>query len=218
MTGNIYPPSPKIDHFVMGCHHLAAGQAELQARLGIAIPDGGKHPVMSTHNALIQAGGDIYFELIAIDPEAPPPDRPRWFSLDDPKTHAHIDIKPRALCWVVGVHDLDAFAAQSPINLGRILSLARGNLRWRLTVPDDGHLPMGGLIPGFIEWPDGKNPSQDMPDNALRLNQITISSPEPHQMTELMTVLGIDGLANVVKGSAGLSFDVKTPKGRVILD
>ncbi len=218
MVSDIHYTYPKIDHIVMACCHLSEGQAELQSRLGIAIPDGGKHPMMSTHNALIQAGGDIYFELIAIDPEAPPPDRPRWFSLDDPKTHAHIDTKPRALCWVVGVHDLDAFAAQSPINLGRILSLSRGDLRWRLTVPDDGHLPMGGLIPAFIEWPDGKNPCKHMPDNALRLNQITISSPEPHQMTELMTVLGIDGLANVVKGSAGLSFDVKTPKGRVILD
>ena len=77
---------------------------------------------------------------------------------------------------------------------------------------------MGGLIPAFIEWPDGKNPCKHMPDNALRLNQITISTTEPHQITELMTALGIDGLANVVKGTAGLRFDVNTPDGRIILD
>ena len=30
--------------------------------------------------------------------------------------------------------------------------MTRGALSWRLTVPDDGHMPGGGTIPHVIEW------------------------------------------------------------------
>ncbi len=169
---------------------------------------------MSTHNALIQAGGDTYFELIAIDPHAPPPGRKRWFSLDNPATQAYFESRPRALCWVVSVRDLDALVAKSPIYLGEILSSARGDLSWRLTVPKDGHLPLDGLMPAFIEWPDGQNPCHRMPDKGVRLNQITISSPEPDQISDLMMSLGVSHLAHIVEGATGLRFDMTTPAWR----
>jgi hypothetical protein len=37
---------------------------------------------MGTHNRLLKLGEGFYLELIAIDPQAPPPGRPRWFGLD----------------------------------------------------------------------------------------------------------------------------------------
>ncbi len=219
MTANIlHSLQPQLDHIVMGCCDLADAKADIETRCGVSVPDGGKHPMMSTHNALMQAGGNTYFELIAIDPAAPAPDRRRWFSLDDPATEAHIAARPRALCWVVGVRDLDALKAISPIDLGRILNVTRGDLHWRLTVPDDGHLPTGGLLPAFIEWPDGKNPCHNMPDMGVRLNQITISTPEPEVIADLMAACGVSGFANIVKGKKGLRFDMTTPYGMVTLD
>lgn len=209
---------PRIDHFVVGCHTLAEAKNDMQSQLGVIMPDGGKHPMMSTHNALLQAGGDIYFELIAIDPDAPPPVRVRWFSLDDPATQNHFEKRPRALCWVVSVSDLDELVAKSPVDLGEILSVSRGDLSWRLTVPEDGHLPMDGLLPAFIEWPDGQNPCHRMADMGVRLQHITISYPEPEQISKLFATLEIDGLANIVAGEKALRFEISTPHGDVILD
>ena len=40
---------------------------------------------MGTHNRLLGLGTNVYLEVIAIDTEAAPPARPRWFSLDTPE-------------------------------------------------------------------------------------------------------------------------------------
>lgn len=87
----------------------------------------------------------------AIDPEAPAPGRTRWFTLDDPATQARLKVGPRVLCWVVGTDGLDAVIAASPVDLGEVVFFQRGERTWRLTVPADGHLPEGGLLPALIE-------------------------------------------------------------------
>ena len=58
--------------------------------LGVEVPQVSKHDMMSTHNCVMQAGNDRFFELIAIDPEAPDPGRARWFTLDDPDTRKRL--------------------------------------------------------------------------------------------------------------------------------
>lgn len=58
----------------------------VQKTLGITMSPGGKHDLMSTHNCVMQAGNETFFELIAIDPDAPEPSRTRWLTLDDPAT------------------------------------------------------------------------------------------------------------------------------------
>jgi len=102
-------------------------------------------------------GDGSFFELIAIDPEGPKPAQPRWYSLDDPATKERLIKRPRALTWVVNTDDLDSVVAHSPVDLGEIIPVQRGDLTWRLTVPKDGHLAGEGLIPAFIEW-DQKPP------------------------------------------------------------
>ena len=128
----------KIDHFAIGANNLEQGISFLQEKLGIKIPRGGKHPAMSTHNCLAQSANSSFIELISIDPEAPDPGRVRWFTLDDPKTQAQVAEAPKALCWVVNTDDLDAVIAASPVDLGEVLELSRGDLSWKLTVPKDG--------------------------------------------------------------------------------
>ncbi len=74
----------KIDHIAIGTSSLEQGIAAMKQSLGVELPRGGKHDTMSTHNCVMQAGNDSFFELIAIDPEAPAdPGRTRWFSLDE---------------------------------------------------------------------------------------------------------------------------------------
>ena len=101
----------KIDHFAVGTSSLAAGVAALEPTLGVTVPDGSKHTLMSTHNCVMQAGNESFFELIAIDPDAPDPGRARWFTLDFPDTQNKIAERPRALCWVVSTDKLDELVA-----------------------------------------------------------------------------------------------------------
>ena len=208
----------QIDHFTAGTASLAEGQATLKDVLGLEVPQGSKHDAMSTHNCVCQAGNESFFELIAVDPDAPDPGRIRWFTLDDAATQAKIADRPRALCWVVNTTDLDAVVAASPVDLGEIVHFQRGDRTWRLTVPADGSLPEGGLIPAFIEWSPGPHPSTGQQDIGLRLQKISLQHPEPEALAKTLAALGVDHLAEISKGERSLSFVVETPGGVVTID
>ena len=208
----------KIDHFAIGTSSLAAGVAALEPVLGVTVPDGSKHTLMSTHNCVMQSGNETFFELIAIDPDAPDPGRARWFTLDFPETQDKIAERPRALCWVVSTDRLDELVANSPVRLGEIVTFVRGERSWRLTVPEDGHLPEGGLLPGFIEWSPGPHPSTAQQNLGVTLTHVRLSSPDPDGLKAKLAALGVDHLAEVRQGEAGLSFVLDTPNGEVILD
>nr|WP_300017286.1 VOC family protein [uncultured Roseobacter sp.] len=86
-----------MDHFAIGADTLEQGVADMETKLGVTVPRGGKHDAMSTHNCVMQAGNESFFELIAIDPNAPAdPGRVRWFTLDDPATQTRLKVRPRA--------------------------------------------------------------------------------------------------------------------------
>lgn len=208
----------RIDHFTIGAHDLPSGIAAMEQVMGVTMPAGGKHPAMSTHNCLTSTGTGQFMEMIAIDPDAPAPDRIRWFSLDEDRTKTRLAERPRALCWVVDTDDLDALVANSPIDLGEIISLSRGDRTWRLTVPRDGSLGEQGLIPAFIEWSPGPHPSTVQQDLGIRLEEITLTHPEADNLRATFKALAIDHLVTIKQGPIALSFDVTTPKGRVTLD
>ena len=211
-------PNNKIDHFAIGAASLEQGVAAMRDALGVEVPRGGKHEAMSTHNCVMQAGNESFFELIAIDPDAPEPGRARWFTLDDPTTRARLQDRPRALCWVVGTDDLDAVIAASPVDLGEVVLFTRGDRSWRLTVPVDGSLPMAGLLPAFIEWSPGPHPSTGQQELGVTLERVQLSHPDPEALRETLVQLGIDHLAELSQGAPALSFALNTPKGRVVLD
>lgn len=206
----------KIDHFAIGASDLDSGTAWLKDQLGVDIPRGGKHAAMSTHNCVAQSGNNSFLELIAIDPDAPDPGRTRWFTLDNPQTQAKLAQGPRALCWVVNTDDLDAVIAASPVDLGEVLELSRGDLSWRLTVPKDGSLAEGGLLPAFIEWSMDTHPSANMQDIGITLETVKLTHPDPAALTEMLDKLNITHLVEVAEGERGLSFLVNTPDGQQV--
>ncbi len=208
----------RIDHFTVGTAVLMAGQSALTEMLGVTVPKGSKHDAMSTHNCVCQAGNESFFELISIDPDAPDPGRNRWFTLDEQKTQARIAERPRALCWVVNTPNLDAVVAASPIDLGEIVHFQRGDRTWRLTVPKDGSLPEGGLVPAFIEWSPGPHPSAGQQDIGLRLSSIRLTHTDPEMLRGVLQRLGVDHLAEIAEGPRGLEFEVTTPAGQFTLD
>ncbi|MBL8477737.1 MAG: VOC family protein, partial [Sterolibacteriaceae bacterium] len=91
------------DHLVLAARDLDAGAAWLERQLGATLTGGGKHARMGTHNRLLKLGERFYLELIAIDPQASPPGRPRWFDLD--RLELPVD-RPRLIHWVARSDDI----------------------------------------------------------------------------------------------------------------
>ncbi|QMU59178.1 MAG: VOC family protein [Boseongicola sp.] len=207
-----------IDHFAIGAASLEQGVEAMKEALGVEVPRGGKHDAMSTHNCVMQSGNSSFFELLAIDPDAGDPGRARWFSMDEDRTKARIAERPRALCWVVNTDDLDGVIAASPVDLGEVVDFRRGDRTWRLTVPTDGHLPEGGLLPAFIEWSPGPHPSSGQQDLGVKLDKVRVTHPDPDQFKSILKMLCIDHLAEVQQGDSALAFELSSPNGIVTLD
>lgn len=159
-----------IDHLVIAAETLAEGVAWVEDRLGIACSGGGAHPAMGTHNRLIRLG-DLYLEVIAIDPEAAPPTQPRWFGLDT------FSGPPRLVTWVARVPDLDAALAAAPCP-AQPLALTRGDLAWRFGVSPDGALCQAGAYPCLIEWQGDAHPVPRLAETPLRLFRLEVTLPD----------------------------------------
>ena len=208
------PMINRLDHIVFGCNDLASGTEQIELLLNTTIPPGGKHPLMGTHNCVARTSTAQFLEVIAIDPVATGISRKRWFSLDEPATHNLIKDGPRPLCWVVNTTDIDALVKHSPIELGDVIDVTRGDLHWRLTVPSDGHLPGDRLLPAFIEWP-GPHPAHRMPGSGVTVTSVDLSHPDT--INRLFRALSIDHLATVLPGTdSTIGFTLRTPDGQSV--
>ncbi len=132
----------KLDHLALSAMTLADGVAHVRDTLGVELAQGGEHAAMGTHNRLLSLGPTVYLEVIAINPAAPYPGRPRWFDLDN------FSGPPRLTNWVAQTDDLDRALALAPTGCGAPMALERGDLRWRMAVPENGKLPFDGAFPG----------------------------------------------------------------------
>ena len=158
----------ELDHLVVAARSLQEGAEWIERQLGIAPVAGGKHAAMGTHNRLLGLGERTYLEVIAIDEAAAAPARPRWFALDTAPMRARLAMGPALIHWVVRSDDLDADVAKSDEPLD-ILSMTRGDFRWRIGVPPDGRLPANGSQPTLIQWEGEAHPAGRLPDSGCRL-------------------------------------------------
>lgn len=155
----------KFDHFAIGCAELGQGVEQLTARLGVAPIVRAKHQLFSTHNALWRLetiDRPAYLELIAIDPDAPKPERKRWFGLDDPYVQARFVDGPKLLTFVVNSDDIVQARRSMPVDPGVPVTVTRNNLEWQFSVHDDGRLVADGALPYVIEWAPGPRPVDNM--------------------------------------------------------
>jgi hypothetical protein len=207
----------ELDHITVAAHTLDQGLHHLRDVLGLDLPPGGAHPRMATHNHLLRLGPQLFLELIAVDPAAPPPVRPRWFQLDDPALQAELAARPRLLTWVVRTRQIaDVFLA-SDRPLGAIEPMTRGTLRWLLTFPNDGTLVDAGLYPSVIQWPDGPHPASRMPDLGCSLERFEAVHPDPASYRRSLASIGADRHIQVVAALPGttphLVAHIRTPHG-----
>lgn len=183
-------PALELDHLVVAAATLAEGAAWCEAVLGIVPGAGGRHAWMGTHNRIFGIGSArfprAYFEIIAIDPDATAPLRPRWFGLDDPALQSGLGDGPRLIHWVARCVDVAAAAAafrHAGHDPGEVLPAGRetpgGLLRWRITVRPDGRRLCDGALPTLIEWGE-VHPSASLPASGVTLVGVTLAGvPDP---------------------------------------
>lgn len=116
-------PICHIDHITIVSPSLAEGGELVHELLGARPQQGGEHPRMGTHNLLLPLGEAVFLEVIAINPNAPAPQRPRWFELDQ----LPFNSKPFLGCWVARTDDIHLSLAAASEHLGLAEPMSRGH-------------------------------------------------------------------------------------------
>ncbi len=211
----------ELDHLVVVADSLAQGAAWCERTLGVTPGPGGRHALMSTHNRLLRidvpGGPAAYLEIIAIDPEAPPPSRKRWFGMDDPALQAAAREQPRLLHMALRTQQLE-MQRWGLVNLGidpgppiaAERDTPQGLLSWRLLVRDDGAIACEGWLPTLIEW-RGRHPTEAMPASGLALAGLSLGGLSP-AVRGLLRMRGVQALAQ-----PGLAVSIESPRGLVHL-
>lgn len=205
-------PKLHLDHITIFAETLDQGCEYINDKLGIEMPAGGSHPKMGTHNCLLSLGPDLFLEVIAIDPDAVAPNHPRWFGLDS------FSGKPKLATWVLGTEDINSQLKVSHPDSGRAIEMTRGDLKWLISVPDDGSIPLAGCFPTLIEWPKAPHPAGNMGDRACRLNGLIIHHPEAAEISAILGSSFQDSRVSIETGEIGIEALIQTPDGIKKLD
>jgi len=210
----------KIDHIAFTAQSLDQANAYAARLFGVKLPAGGKHPLMGTHNMVTRIAPGIFLEFIAIDPEAPPPNRTRWFALDRLMQERKLEEAPRLCGWVASLPGLAHNAIESPRH--ELLEVSRGDLRWHFFHRKDGEADAGGCLPAMIDWAGGQSPVDKMQDVGIRLNQFQLAHPEMAAIRAKLDGLGWDASAPENRyvefadaARPALTLVLDTPNGRV---
>lgn len=218
----------KLDHLVVAARTLDEGERFVAGKFGVGTGGGGAHPLMRTHNRLLNLWGGAYLEVIAIDPDAPPADAPRarLFALDDPALQARIESGPQLVHWAVRVDRprlLARWQAQYPDRIAPVVPMSRGASTWALTVPDDGAFPAwqgagDGLVPSLIQWDTIQHPSAALPETGIALRSLTGHHPRAETIAEQLAWLGAAHLMRVepTSGAPGIVAEFELPDGSIV--
>lgn len=195
-----------LDHIAVIATNLDDGVAHVADALGVTAAGGGEHPMTATHNRLLGLG-DIYLEIIAINPAAGLPKLARWDVLQ------RLNGPPRLANWIVRSDDLDRDFADSPDGMGEIVSLQRGDLRWRMSKSTDGKQPFDNAYPAMLQW-QGKSASDLIPDSGCRFISLEITHPDAGQLNQALSANLADERVSIIQGdSITFKAEIQTPNG-----
>lgn len=200
-----------LDHLAVAAETLEAGRAAVAEALGVDLQPGGRHAHFGTHNMVLGLEDGLYLEVIAIDPGAPAPEGPRWFDLD------RFAGRPRPQAWICRTDDLDGLAGARP-DVGVPVALARGDLRWRMTVPRSGVLPFDNLCPAVIEWQGDAHPASRLARSGCRLTRLLVAHPEAAALRAWLAPHLRDARVVFEAGAPALRFEFASARGRQWLE
>lgn len=209
------------DHLVVVCDTLAQGRDWCLSTLGAEPQVGGRHDWMGTHNLLLDVSSPaqpkVYLELIAVDPDAPAPARPRWFGMDEPGLRVLVADSPQLVAWVgrspqVDMHRWGLITVGQQV--GPLVPCSRTRaggsvLRWQIVVREDGRRLLGGALPLLIEWKDD-HPCDRLAPSTVRLDQL-VARGLPQRAVDVMRLRGV---ARPGDDGPALQVELETTQGR----
>ena len=204
----------RLDHLVLCAADLPEGVTWLESLCAVRLPLGGTHPLMATHNCLSALSANTFLEIIAIDPQAQLPTRPRWFNLDNETFQQQLRQSAQAqlTTWVLATDELPAaldVLQSHGIDAGEPVTLTRGNLQWDIAVRTDGTLAYDGVFPILIQWPSGINPVAQMQDQGLRLEKLLMQHPQAALINMALSALNAGHLVDCSIGEPLLRATMK---------
>lgn len=198
----------RLDHITVTAQTLPEGIEYVADQIGIRVPLGGQHPIMGTHNALMALGPNEFLEIIAIDPDAAPIARARWFGLDI------FSGPPRLSTWVLATDQIDESLRELPDESGPAIPMTRGQLSWLISVPESGQLPFQGACPTVIQWPGGPHPSAQMTNLGCRLTALDVNTPKAQTLNDCLSPAMQDPRIRIHESHhTGLTAEIATPSG-----
>ena len=221
-----------VDHLVVLASDLAIGVAWCERTLGISPQTGGEHPLMGTHNRIVNVSSPAhpraYLEIIAINSEATstrPMGARRWFDMDNPALQQQVAQQgPQLIHWVVSLPGVTAsHAALSALGVepGPILTASRptpqGLLQWQITVRDDGLRLMEGCLPTLIQW-GSMHPCDHLPASGVQLQVLALQHPQAATLQAACAAIGVAPSVAITSGDTPrLTAQFTTPQGPVTL-
>lgn len=187
-----------LDHLVIGASTLQQGVDYVRDVMAIDMPFGGIHHSMGTHNHLVQLGGEVFLEIIAINPDGEAPALPRWYGLDDPLVRRQLQHQPTLLTWVVNTDDLHSLVGRASVPAGTPQRVERDHLSWYFAVPEDGRLLATGMLPYMIQWQTSRHPSHDMAALGCTLQSLQIHHPQPSWLAASLQAVDADAHVEIV--------------------
>jgi Glyoxalase-like domain len=212
-----------VDHLVLAAADLEQGADWCQRKLGATPALGGRHVQFGTHNRLLRVAAagfaQAYLEIIAIDPAAPVPARPRWFGLDEVALQRRVASEPRLIHFVARTPTLGGVRKRlidagldpgEPVHAWR--DSARGRLEWEILVRQDGALLCRGALPTLIEW-RGIHPAESMPESGVTLQSLSLCGVP----RAVQRALQLEGVTMDSGPGPALLATLATPLGSVTL-
>ncbi len=94
----------------------------------------------------------------------------------------------------------------------------RSGFEWRITIPADGRLPGGGVLPTLIQWADERHPADAMPNAGIRLVALAGAHPEPDAIRSALAALSLSDTIKVTYAATPrLAAMLQTRRGPVTL-
>ena len=104
--------------------------------------------------------------------------------------------------------------ASNRIAAGDPVSLSRGDLRWRMAVPEDGILPFDNCAPALIQWQNEIHPNQMLEPSGVRLTRLTVRHAEADKLCSALKRELVDDRIAFEVGPTQLHAEFQTAHGR----
>jgi Glyoxalase-like domain len=200
-----------LDHLLLGVSDLKKGIQLVKEKTGVEAIEGGKHPGLGTHNALLSLGENQYLEIIAPNPEE---------KLIGDYAFLKDLSAPLLFTWAAHTNNIEdvltkvnsAGYKNYGISDGSRLTKDGKKLSWRAlgvdVTPDDG------LVPFFIEWgKDTVHPSITSP-KGCKLHSLELYHPKSSEIEAILKKLGLP--VNVEEADKpSMRLTIQCPKGTV---